>query len=463
MKEIKNIIKAITFCALALTSNALSSQENLVIDKVIAKVGTESILLSDVESQYAYALDQSQGSVTPEVKCEILQSLVGQKIIVSQAKLDSIIIPEEQIEAGLEYRVEGVLRQMGGDTELFEEVYGKTVNEMRESLRDDLEQQMLVERMQGEVLNSVVITPKEVKEYFNSIPTDSIPFLSAAVEISEIVVKPEVNDEERVTALKQILEIRKRIMNEESTFEELAKKYSDDPGSGSRGGDLGYAERGLYVQEFEAAAFSLEENEISEPVESVHGFHVIKMIDRRGNKIHVKHILIKPDITEADRDIAKTKLDTIRQEIIDGKYAFTDAVKKHSLEDVPSFHNNGRIQNQKTGKASFETSELPSEIYFAIEDLKVGDITETLEYPLPTGETYYRIIRLDFKERPHKASLEEDYNKILQFAKESKKSSYFATWLEEKLSQTFVELDKTYLNCPNLDKMISGGNIANRP
>lgn len=459
MKNIQNKLKATVFCALVTSSFTSFAQDNLVIDKVIAKVGTESILLSDVESQYAYALDQSPGQVTPEVKCEILQSLVGQKIIVSQAKLDSIEIAPEQIEAGLDFRVDGVLRQMGGDTELFEEVYGKTVNEMRESLRDDLEQQMLVERMQGEVLNSVVITPKEVKDFFYNIPKDSIPYLSAAVEISEIVVKPEVNKEEKVTALKQILEIRKRIINGDATFEELAKKYSDDPGSGSRGGDLGYAERGLYVQEFEAAAFSLEENEISEPVESVHGFHVIKMIDRRGNKIHVKHILIKPDITEGDRELAKTKLDTIRQKIIDGKYKFTEAVKKFSLEDVPSFHNNGRIQNQKTGKALFETSELPSEIYFAIEDLKVGDITETLEYPLPTGETYYRIISLDFKERPHKASLEEDYNKILQFAKESKKSSYFASWLDEKLTQTFVELDKSYLNCPNLDKIITGNKL----
>ena len=471
MKNIQNILKTTAFCALTLSSSSVIGQDNpvidsltvgqdnLVIDKVIAKVGTESILLSDVESQYAYALDQSPGKITPDVKCEILQSLVGQKLIVNQAKLDSIIIPEEQIESGLDFRIDGVLRQMGGDTELFEEVYGKTVAQMRENLRDDLEQQMLAERMQGEVLNSVAITPKEVKEFFYSIPVDSIPYLSAAVEISEIVAKPEVNDDEKVTALKQILEIRKRVISEEASFEELAKKYSDDPGSGSRGGDLGYAERGLYVQEFEAAAFSLEENEISDPVETVHGFHVIKMIDIRGNKIHVKHILIKPDITEADRDLAKIKLDTIRKQIIDGKYKFAEAVKKFSLEDVPSFHNNGRIQNQKTGKPMFETSELPSEIYFAIEDLKVGDITETLDYPLPTGETYYRLISLDYKERPHKASLEEDYNKILQFAKESKKSSYFATWLEDKLAKTFIEIDKTYLNCPNLDKMISGDKL----
>ena len=456
MRHIQTIIKASTVITFVLVATLTTAQENLIIDKVVAKVGTENILLSDVESQYAYALEQSGGQVTPDMKCEMLQSIVGQKIIVTQAKLDSIEIPQEQIEAGLEFRIDGVLRQMNGDEAFFEEFYGMTVNEMRENLRDDLEQQMLVERMQAEVLNSVVITPKEVKEFFNSIPKDSIPFLNAAVEISEIVVKPEINDEERVAALKQVLDIRKRILEGGESFEELAKIYSDDPGSGSRGGDLGFAERGLYVQEFEAAAFSLEKDELSEPVETVHGFHIIKMIERRGNKIHVKHILVRPNITEADQVLAKERLDTIRQKILDGEYTFTEAVKKYSLEDVPSYHNNGRLQNPKTQKPLFETGDLPSDIYFAIEDMEVGDLSESLDYRLPTGETYYRLVHLDYKARPHKASLEEDYTKILQFAKESKKSAYFSSWLEEKISETFIELDRNYLSCPQLEKLVYG-------
>ncbi|MBT8233790.1 MAG: peptidylprolyl isomerase [Saprospiraceae bacterium] len=449
---------ALSLIISVLNLGALSAQENLMIDKVIAKVGTQNILLSDIESQYAYALEQG-ASPSPEAKCGILESLVGQKIVVHQAKLDSIEIPQEQIETSLDFRINSVLRQMNGDEALFEEFYNMTVNEMRDNLRDDLEQQMLAERMQAEILNTVNITPKEIKEFFNAIPSDSIPYLSASVEISEIVAKPEVSEEERIKALKQIVDIRKRIVEEGESFGELAKKYSDDPGSGSKGGDLGFAERGIYVPEFEAAAFSLEENEISEPIESVHGYHIIKMIERRGNQINVKHILVKPNINESDRMLAKEKLDSLRVEIMEGKYTFSEAVKKFSLEDVPSYHNNGKIMNPNTNKPLFETGELPSEIYFAIEEMEVGDLSEPLAYPLPTGETYYRLIRLDHKIKPHKASLEQDYAKIQQFAKESKKSAYFSSWLAEKISETFIEVDKDYFNCPNLEELISGDRI----
>lgn len=440
----------------SLTFSSTGVSQDLIIDKVIAKVGTENILLSDIEGQYAYALQQI-ATPSPDIKCEILQSTVGQKLIVHQAKLDSIDVPQDQLEANLDFRIQNVLRQMNGDEEFFEEFYGMTVNEMRENLREDLHQQMLVERMQGQLMSEVNVTPKQVKDYYASIPSDSIPYLSAAVEISEIVVKPEVNEEEKVKALKKIIELRKRIVEGGELFEELAGIYSDDPGSGSRGGDLGFAERGVYVPEFEAAAFSLEKDELSEPIESVHGYHIIKMIARQGNKINVKHILIRPKITEADRILAKENLDSLKVKITNGDINFKDAVKKYSLDEVPSYHNNGQIQNPNTSKALFETGDLPSEIYFAIEDMEVGDVSDPLEYPLPTGETYYRLIHLDYKSKPHKASLEQDYSQILQFAKESKKNVYFSEWLEQKMAETFIEIDVSYLNCPQLMSMITDG------
>jgi peptidyl-prolyl cis-trans isomerase SurA len=431
----------------------VEGQQEIVIDKVIARVGTESILISDVENQYSYQAERFPGE-SDELKCEILQSLVAQKLIVHQAKLDSIEVPVDQLEANLDFRIQNVLRQMNGDESFFEEYYGMTINEMRDNLRSDLEQQMLAEQMQNKVISEVNITPKEVKEFFSNIPVDSIPFLNAEVELSEIVIAPEINEEERSKALQQIVDIRKRIIEGGESFEELAVVYSDDPGSGSRGGDLGFAERGIYVQEFEAAAFSLDDGEISDPVESVHGFHIIKMIERRGNKIHVKHILVKPNITQVDLDRAKAKLDTIKMEVEEGKMSFEEAVTLYSNDEVPSYHNNGRMQNPNSGKYSFETAELPSDIYFAIEDIEVGEITDPIEYPLPTGETYFRLIKLESKTRPHRASLEKDYTKILNFAKESKKNEYFSQWLEDKLKETFVELDRKYLVCPDLEELL---------
>jgi len=450
----KNFV-LLSACLFVLFLSPLTAQEALVIDKVIGRVGTENILLSDVEDQYSYQAKRFPDA-NEELKCEILQSIVAQKLIVHQARLDSIEVSQDQLEASLDFRIESVLRQMNGDESFFEEYYGMTISEMRDNLRSDLEQQMLAEQMQTKIINEVNITPKEVKTFFASIPKDSIPFLNAEVELSEIVVAPEVNSEERAKALQQIIDIRKRIVDQGERFEDLAGIYSDDPGSGSRGGDLGFAKRGVYVQEFEGAAFGLEEGEISQPVESIHGFHIIKMIERKGQQIHVKHILVKPNITAEDRELAQTTLDTVKQKLLRGDMTFEQAVKSYSNDEVPSYHNNGRIQNPNTGGTVFETAELPSDIYFAIEDIEVGDIVGPLEYPLPTGENYYRLIKLESKTKPHRASLEQDYTKILNFAKESKKNEYFTQWLEDKLKETYVELDNRYLVCPELNRLIAG-------
>jgi len=439
------------FILLCLAFN-LNAQE-LVIDKVIAKVGTESILLSDVEDQYAYA--KSQGGDVPDLKCEILQAIVGQKLVIHHARLDSIEVGAGEIEASLEFKMSDVLRQMNGDEALFKEYYGMSVNEMKDNLREDLEHQMLAERMQGQIINSVAITPKEVKEFFYEIPKDSVPYLNAEVELSEIVFKPQVNEEERTKALQKIVSIRKQIVDEGEDFAELAMKYSADPGSGRKGGDLGFAVRGSYVQEFEAAAYGLDKGELSDPVETQFGFHIIELIDRRGNKIHVRHILISPEITEADKELAKTKLLELKEKIAADEIDFAKAVKDHSLEEIPSYNNNGVMQNPNTGKTSFETAELPADVYFAIEDMEVNDISDPMAYPVPTGETYYRLIKLISKTKPHLASLEQDYTKIQRFAKESKKNEYFAQWLDEKIKSTFIQIDGKYLDCPDLTDLMN--------
>jgi len=447
--KLKQLSFLIIICSM---SHTLYGQQELVIDKVIAKVGTETILMSDVEQQYSYTAAETTPG--PNLRCEILQSLIGQKLIINQAKLDSVVISEEEIEASLTFKVDRVLGQMNGDTELFEEVYSMTPQQMKENLRDDERNQMLVQRMQGSIINEVNITPKEVKAFYNSIHPDSIPFLSAEVELAEIVVKPEINNDQKAIALRKIVDIRKRIVEKGEDFAELAVTYSDDMGSGRRGGDLGFAQRGTFVPEFEAVAYTLEPGEVSDPVETGFGYHILELIERRGNKIHMRHILVKPDITEYDRTLAKNKLDSIRQLIIDGA-DFLEMVKEHSLDEVPSYSNNGMLQNPNTGKTIFPMSELPSNVYFAIEDLEVDDLTEVLDYSLPTAEIYYRIIKLVTKTRPHKANLAQDYTKIRNFAKESKKSTYFAEWLESKLSGTYIDIDQSYLQCDELLKMLA--------
>ncbi len=427
----------------------MNGQDTMLIDRVIAKVGNETILLSDIESQYGFAVQQS-GFADPSVKCEIMDGLIGQKLIVHHAKLDSVIVSPEEVESNLDFRISQVLRQMNGDEEFFEQYYGMTVATMRGNLREDLEQQLLAERMQQTLLNQVTITPREVKEFFHSIPTDSLPYLNAEVELAEIVINPKVNSDEKAKALKKVLEIRQRILDG-ADFGSEAQTYSDDPGSGAQGGNLGFAERGTFVPEFEATAYGLEKGELSEPVETEFGYHIMELLERRGNKINIRHILVKPEITDADQEKARTELDSVKAQIQRNEITFQAAVKKYSYDKIPSFNNNGMLQNPNTGKTTFETAELPSEIFFAVEDLEAGDITDSMEYPLPTGETYYRIIKILDKKKPHRASLEQDYAKLQQYARESKRNEYFNNWINEKLESTYIQLEQGYLDCPNLD------------
>lgn len=431
-----------------LVSFQLNAQK-LLVDKVVAKVGSETILLSDIEGQYNYFLEQ--GNPPDEsLKCQILESIIGQKLIVHQAKLDSVEVGEEEIDAQLDFRVNGVLRQMGGDESFFQEYYGMTVPEMRENLREDLRSQLLAERMQQSLIAEIDITPDEVDVFYNSIPKDSLPYLNAEVEFAEIVLKPMANEEAIATALDKVVGIRSMIIEETETFEDMAKKYSDDPGSGASGGDLGFAERGTFVPAFEEAAFNLEKDEISDPVETEFGIHIIKLIERRGTKIRLKHILVKPEITDSDIELCKSTLREIKSEIEAGNITFTDAVKDNSLKDVPSYHNNGRVQNQSTGKTFFETSQLPTDVYFSIEDMEVNGVSEVLSYDIPTGETLFRIIQLQSKSKPHKANLEQDYSKIRELAKESKKAQYFNSWILEKMAETYIEIDPLLESCDNV-------------
>jgi len=375
--------KVIVFILLSLPALCFG-QERSVIDKVVAKVGGEIILLSDIETQYQYASAQAQG--TSIERCQILEAMIGQKLIVHQAKLDSILVTDSEIDAQLDFRVSSVLRQMNGDEEFFEEYYGMTVNKMRENLREDMISQILAERMQQQILTEVDITPSEVQEFYKSIPKDSLPYLNAEVEVAEIVMAPQVNEIERLKSLQEILEIRKQIVEEGADFALLAKKHSDDPGSGANGGELGYAERGNYVPEFEAEAYQLELNEISEPVETEFGFHIIQMLERRGNKIKLRHILISPEITYDDKELAETALDSLRMKLESGEIDWDAAVQKYSLKTARSYNNGGRLQNPNTGKSFFQTAELPTEIYFAIEEMDVEDVSKPLEYTISTSQ-----------------------------------------------------------------------------
>ena len=441
-------MERILLLMLLFTANLASAQRQ-VIDKVIATVGGELVLLSEVEEQHALMEDQN-GTLPEGVRCNILAQIMGTKLLLNQAKLDSILVTDAEVETQLDARIERILTYMGNDVSQFEAYYGQTVNEVKEQFREDLKNQILVDRMRNQVIQSISVTPSEVKEFFNSIPKDSLPYFNSEVEIGEIVVRPQVSEKQKTVSIALLDSLRNLIVKEKATFEEMAQKFSDD-GSARLGGDLGWAKRGKFVPEFEAAAYQLDQNEISPVVESEFGYHLIQMLERRGNSIHLRHILIKPEITDEDLEDTKVHLDSIRNLVSLDSMTFSTAVKLFSDDKVQSYNNDGRMVNPASGNTFFEIGDLDPDIYFTIDTMSVRQASAPFEFSDLRGEPAFRIIQLQSRTTPHKANLAQDYAKILAAAKESKQSEFINNWIDDKVNSTYLNIDNMYDGCPNLE------------
>ncbi|MEY4934358.1 MAG: hypothetical protein RIS64_717 [Bacteroidota bacterium] len=429
-----------------------ANAQKAIADRIAANVGDEYVLLSDVEEAFASAKDQKTDLPT-QYRCMVLDNIMMQKLLTNQARLDSLPIKDEEVETQLTARIEQILRYMNGNLQQFIEYYGITPDEMKNTMRDDMRGQMLAERMRGKVLSDVTVTPSEVKRFFAKIPKDSLPYFNQEVEVAEIVFKPKPNAAEKANTFKRMQEIRQKIMDGTAKFEDLAKKFSADPGSGREGGDLGFAKRGTYVPEFEAAAYKLEEKEISAITETEFGYHLIQMLERRGNNIHVRHILLKPEITSDDMKAARRTLDSIRLRVTNDSMRFSEAVKRFGDKGTQSYHNDGRLTNHSNGTTTFETRELDPAIYFAIDTMKrVNGLTEPIEFTTVQGEKAFRVVKLLSRTSPHKANLEQDYNKIQLATVEQKKNEYLMKWIADKINSTYVTFDKSYQTCPNMAK-----------
>jgi peptidyl-prolyl cis-trans isomerase SurA len=443
MKKIFTFFIACSICG------ALSAQ--MLIDKIVAQVGGELVLLSELEEQHNL-MSAQQGTLPEGFRCTILDGIMTQKLMINQAKLDSIEVTDDEIEAQLDARFERILAYMNNDVTQFEAYYGQTIPEVKAQFREDLKNQLLAERMQGRIMENVTITPAEVKEFFEQIPTDSLPYFNSEVELGEIVYRPKVNEEQKAIALKTLEEVKAKLDAGED-FAVLAQNYSQD-GSARSGGDLGWARRGTFVPEFEAAAYNLELSEISDIVESEFGFHIIQLLERRGNSIHTRHILIRPEITDDDLKLARDKLNKIRQEILTDSLIFERAVKLYSDEDQMSFNNGGNMVNPKTNNTFFEIGDLDPDVYFAIDTLEVNGITAPIEMRFPNGEKAFRLVLLKSRTSPHKASLSKDYSKIKKAALEAKKSEFINKWVEEHIVSTFIDVETEFQSCPTMQEWI---------
>ena len=424
------------------------AQSSGTIDEIIAVVGKEIITKSELEAEYInYAAQFKDIDNEEEARMLIFEHMLKQKLFIHQAQLDSIEFTDQEVDAQVNYKFNYWLAQVGGNTKIIEEAYNKSIDEIKRDMRSVMREQMLTERVQQSITENVVITPAEVKKFFDKIPYDSLPTIQPSYEIGHIVKMPPVSDEEIATIKEKLLGFRERVLRGEK-FSMLARLYSDDQGSASNGGELGFVERGTLYPEFEAVAFNLKSGEVSQIVQTKAGYHIIQMIERRGDKINVAHILLQPKPSAEEQVKAIEWLDSVRQVIIDQNMDFSKAAMEFS--DDMNKNSGGWVVNPYSNSYKFEKEAFDASTFATVNKLIPGEYSQPVAYVNEDGKMAYRLIYLKTKVAAHKPNLREDYDLIRGAALEEKKQGIIDNWLKEKVKITHIKINENYKNCPFL-------------
>lgn len=419
-----------------------SSEDGIVIDKIAAKVDDYIILKSDVEKGYLDYLSRGEyrGS---NAKCEILQQLVVNKMMVAQAEIDSIIVLDEEVNSNLDRRMSVMLQQFGGENEV-QKAYGKSIQQIRSEVFDNIKEQLTIQRMQSDLTAEMKIAPAEVKKFFKEIPRDSLPFFSTEVSVAQIVKVPKPGKVQKDKVRNLMLDIRSRLESGES-FADLAKKYSQDPGSAARGGELPFYSRGQLAPEFEASALSMTPGQLSMPIETQFGFHLIELQAKRGNTFKTRHILVTPTPDSNDFMESQTFLDSIRTLVEADSITFQAAAKDHSDDQETS--SSGGFFLDESGASRVSVDQLDPNIFFTLDTLQIGSITEPIRFQQQDGSYAYRILYYKDRVAPHQANLDIDYQKIAAAALSKKKNDKIEKWFETARTNVYIEIDPEFDYC----------------
>ena len=447
-------MKKAIYVSLSVLGFVLYAQgQSKTVDGVAAVVGSDIILKSDIEEQYDVFNRQNFGDKI--TYCEVFEELLFQRLLIHHAEIDSVTVGEDEVESNMDRRIQQLIGQMG-DQKKLEEFYGKSVPEIKEEMRILIRDQLTAQRMQMTVVEGIEVTPSEVREFYNTLPQDSIPLISEEVELSQIVKYPEVSKEAKEEVIEKLKGLKERIENGTS-FSSMAILYSEDPGSNKKGGEYKGIQRGVFVKEFEAVAFNLKKGEISDPFKTEFGYHIVQLLEKRGEELDLRHILIKPKLTQENLQEAKNYLDSVAASIDRGEITFEEAARRFSEDEQTKF-NEGQMSNFQSGDNKFEVSQLDRGLFTLIGSLEVGEISEPSFYQTQDQREAFRIVRLDNKYEPHKANLELDFTRIKGFALQNKQNRIVEEWKEEKLLETFVKVNDGYYPC---DEKLSGWNSNN--
>ncbi len=447
--------KILTACLLLMSIAAVAQSQSakVVADKIAGIVGDRIILQSDIKNSIADI--QRQGGTIPEnAECLIMEQALISKVLMLQAEKDSLPVTEEEVEAELDQKIRYYINQLGSQ-EALEEIAGKTIYQIKDDAKESVREQKLAAAMQRKIVENVRITPNEVKAYFEKIPKDSLPFYESELEICQIISYPKASRDLEQYIAGEMNNYKKQVESKLTTFELLAKKVSEDPGSKDRGGQyqINRNEK-TWDPVFLSTAFRLKEGEISSPVKSKFGYHIIQMVQRNGDDAIVRHILRIPPVTETEINQAVSKLDTVRSKIIAGTMSFNAAASKYSDDESAKFA--GPCITNRDGSTYVTIDALDKDMVVMLSKMKVGDFSQPTPFTEEQGKQGVRIVYLKSRSEPHRMNLHDDYSKISQFALEEKKNKTIDSWLKAKIPTYYIMVDPvTQEECPQLQKYVT--------
>lgn len=430
------------------TSAQETSNDDLVVDRVIAVVGQNMIKQSELETAFLQQKMNSKLIIENEFeqKCNLLESMLINKLMLHQAEIDSIEVTDEEVNREMDNRIRYMISAYGSQ-EMLEKQMRKSLSEIKSYYKDVIKENIMIAQIEQKLTGALSVTPQEVVDFYNSIPKDSLPTIEQEYVLTQIVKMPKVSEEEKERVKAKLNEYRDRVLKG-SKFSTIATLYSEDPASAKKGGELGFFSRGDMVGEFENAAFALQDGEISPIIETKYGYHIIQMIERRGNQVNCRHILLQPKVTPQQLGEAYQELENIKKQIDNGEITFEEAIVKYS-ED-PSKVNEGLIVNPHNASAIFSKDAINETIYniekVDFNSMKQGEITKPVKFKTELSEAY-RLIKVNRKTDAHKVDLTLDYDKVQASALDNKKTEVIKEWANKRLKKTYVKIEPEYQSC----------------
>ena len=445
----RHILKGVAVFLFAAASISASAQryQGGIVDKTIAVVGNEVIMISDIESeiqmmQYNYGMQSDR-----KARCEMLESMMSSKLFLMQARVDSLVVNNDMVESELSNRIDMLKTNLGGE-DAVEEQFGKPIYKLRQEWRADLEDQTLTQQMQQEISRNIpALTPYDVQQYVENTDQEDLPMVPIKYQLSQICIYPD-REAANLAVKERLLAIRERIINGEK-FSTLARIYSQDPGSARKGGELGMASKSIFWPAFSDAAMALKPGIVSQIVETPDGFHIIEVLEKKGDMFNARHILLKPEYTAEDRNNAFRVLDSLKTELNNEAVTFELAARFYS-EDPSTRTNGGQMADPGTGSSYFEIDQLKPQDYAAINGLNVGEISEpveSLDNEGRDGNTVYKIIKVDKIIPAHPATFQNDYNLLLDNARQDLQMKAINEFIDSKIASTYIVIDPMFEDC----------------